>query len=123
MMLEPKQVMKKTTARIRVLFTVAVAAVLLAAQTMPKMVTVEPGEGKAGDELTITGENLDKKSVAEIYLTDGKNDLKLPVVTQTATNIKFKIPKEAKSGRFSLMLMTAGADPKLIEQPVKVTVQ
>jgi len=113
----------KTTARARVLFAIAVAAVLLAAQTMPKMVAVEPGEGKAGDELTVTGENLDKKSVAEIYLTDGKTDVKLPVVNQTATTIKFKIPKEVKPGRLSLMLMTAGADPKLIEQPVKVTVQ
>lgn len=114
--------MKKTTVRLRSLLTFAVAAVLLSAQSMPKMATVEPGEGKAGDELTITGENLDKKSVAEVYLTDGKNDVKLPVSQQTATSIKFKIPKEAKAGRFSLMLMTAGADPKLIEQPVKVTV-
>jgi hypothetical protein len=114
--------MKTTSARIRVLVCLAVAAVLLAAQSMPKMAAVEPGEGKAGDEITVSGENLDKKNVAEIYLTDGKVDVKLPVVEQTATSIKFKIPKEAKPGRLSLMLMTAGADPKLIEQPVKVTV-
>jgi len=95
----------------------------VSAQTMPKMATVEPSEGKAGDILTISGENLDKKSVAEIYLTDGKNDTKLPVMEQSPTAIKFKIPPEAKPGRFSLMLLTAGADPKLIEQPVKVTVQ
>lgn len=96
---------------------------LLYCEGMPKMSTVEPGQGKAGDELTINGENLDKKSVAEIYLTDGKNDVKLPVVQQTATAIKFKIPATAKAGRFSLMLLTAGADPKLIEQPVRVTVE
>jgi hypothetical protein len=96
---------------------------VLAAQGMPKMSTVEPSEGKPGAELTVTGENLDKKNVAEIYLTDGKNDTKLPVVQQTATTIKFKIPADAKQGRFSLMILTAGADPKLIEQPVKVTVQ
>jgi hypothetical protein len=113
----------KTNPRLRLLVALAAAAILLAAQGMPRMATVEPGEGKAGDELTVNGENLDKKSVAEIYLTDGKADVKLPVVTQTATAIKFRIPKETKSGRFNLMLMTAGADPKLIEQPVKVTVQ
>lgn len=90
---------------------------------MPRMQSVEPGQGKAGDELTVTGENLDQKNVAQIYLTDGKNDVKLPVVTQAATSIKFKLPPEVKPGRFSLMLMTAGADPKLIEQPVRVTVQ
>lgn len=101
------------------LFFVAV----LAAQGMPKMSAVEPAQGKPGDELTVTGENLDKNSVAEIYLTDGKNDTKLSVVQQAATTIKFKIPANAKQGRFSLMILTAGADPKLIEQPVKVTVQ
>lgn len=73
--------------------------------------------------MTVSGENLDKKNVAEIYLTDGKEDVKLPVVEQTAATIKFKLPANVKAGRFSLMLLTAGADPKLIEQPVKVTVQ
>ena len=113
----------RTTIRLRLLVALAAAAVILAAQGMPRMATVEPGEGKAGDEITVNGENLDKKSVAEIYLTDGKADFKLSVVAQTATAIKFKIPKEAKPGRLSMMLLTAGADPKLIEQPVKVTVQ
>ncbi|MBI3680759.1 MAG: hypothetical protein HY235_10210 [Acidobacteria bacterium] len=99
------------------------AATPAMAQGMPKMTTVEPGTGKAGDELTVNGENLDKKHVAEIYLTDGKNDIKLPVVDQKAEAIKFKIPASAKPGRWALMLLTAGADPKLIEQPVKVTVE
>ncbi len=97
--------------------------IALWAQSMPRLLTVEPAECKAGAEAMVKGENLDKKAVAELYLTDGKNDLKLTIVTQAADNIKFKIPAEAKAGRFSLMLMTAGADPKLIEQPVKVTIQ
>lgn len=102
----------------------ALAAVLLFAQAAtPKMTTVEPPNGKAGAELTVSGENLDKKNVAVLFLTDGKNDLKLEVTDQTATTIKFKIPAAAKAGRFSLMIQTAGAEPKLIEQPVKVTVE
>ena len=39
------------------------------------------------------------------------------------TSIKFKIPAAAKAGRFSLMILTGGKDPKYIEQPVKVTVE
>lgn len=92
-------------------------------QGMPKMTTVEPDQGKAGEQITVKGENLDKKSVAEIYLTDGKNDLKLPIVEQTAEAIKFRIPPSAKAGRFALMILTAGPEPKLIEQPVKVTIE
>ena len=115
--------MKPTPRSCAFLISVSLFAAVLVAQSMPRMSSVEPGQGKVGDELTVTGENLEKKDVKEIYLTDGKNDVKLPVQEQTATSIKFKIPKEAKPGRFALMLLTAGADPKLIEQPVKVTVE
>ena len=42
----------------------AVAAIALyAQQAMPRMTTVEPGNGKAGDVLTVAGENLDKAAV------------------------------------------------------------
>jgi hypothetical protein len=92
-------------------------------EAMPRMSTVEPGNGKVGDELTITGENLAKPTVDKLYLTDGKNDTEVTVTTQAATSIKFKIPAAAKPGRFSLMILTGGKDPKYIEQPVKVTVE
>jgi hypothetical protein len=101
----------------------AAAALVFAQAAMPKMTAVEPGEAKAGDQCAVAGENLDKANVAEIYLTDGKEDLKLEIVEQAAASIKFKVPGKAKAGRFSLMLMTAGAAPKLIEQPVKITIQ
>ena len=42
---------------------------------------------------------------------------------QAAASIKFKIPATAKAGRFSLMILTTGKEPKYIEQPVKVTVE
>ncbi len=96
----------------------------LAAQApMPRMITVTPDTGKIGDLLTVEGENLEKAYVAELYLTDGKIDWKVDVQEQAAKAIKFKVPKSAKPGRFSLMVLTTGSEPKLIEQPVKVNVQ
>lgn len=107
-----------------VIALLAVLAVLALGQdAMPRMTTVEPGNGKAGDELTIAGENLAKPLVAKLYLTDGKNDLEVQVTEQAATSIKFKIPITAKPGRFSIMILTGGKEPKYIEQPVKVTVE
>jgi len=99
------------------------ATIAFAQQAMPRMTTVEPGNGKAGDELTVARENLDKAAVAKLYLTDGKNDLEVHMTEQAAASIKFKIPATAKAGRFSLMILTTGKEPKYIEQPVKVTVE
>lgn len=101
----------------------ALALPLLAQQAMPRLNTVEPANGKAGDVLTVAGENLAKPVVEKLYLTDGKNDVELEMTEQTATAIKFKVPAGAKAGRFSLMVLTGGKDPKYIEQPVKVTIE
>jgi IPT/TIG domain len=94
------------------------------AQTaMPRMASVEPMNGKAGDVLVVTGENLTKDAVAKLYLTQGPDDLQVDITEQNATTIKFKIPAKAKAGtRYALMVLTGGKDAKLIEQPVKVTV-
>ena len=92
-------------------------------QVMPRMTTVDPDNGKAGDLITVAGENLEKNQVAKVYLTDGKNDVVVEVTEQAPTSLKFKIPTKATSGRFALMLLTTGKDPKLIEQPVKLTVE
>ena len=94
-----------------------------AQQAMPRMTTVDPDNGKAGDVITVAGENLEKNQVAKVYLTDGKNDVVVEVTEQAPTSLKFKIPTKATAGRFALMLLTTGKDPKLIEQPVKVTVE
>ncbi|MFB3828070.1 MAG: IPT/TIG domain-containing protein [Bryobacteraceae bacterium] len=92
-------------------------------QAMPRMTTVEPGNGKAGDILTVAGENLQKEQVAKLFLTDGKVDVQVEITEQAAAAIKFRVPAKAKAGRFALMLLTTGKEPKLIEQPVKVTVE
>jgi hypothetical protein len=98
-------------------------SITFAQQSMPRMTTVEPANGKAGDVLTVAGENLAKPEVEKLYLTDGKNDLQVEVTEQAPASIKFKIPTSAKPGRFSLMILTGGKEPKYIEQPVKVTIE
>ena len=102
----------------------AVAAVLIAyaQQAMPRMSTAEPPNGKVGDVITVAGENLQKDTVAKVYLTDGKNDTEVQIVEQNATAIKFKIPAKV-NGRLALMILTAGKDAKLMEQPVKVQIE
>lgn len=94
-----------------------------AQQPVPRLNTVEPANGKVGDVLTVAGENLGKAIVVKLYITDGKNDVEVEMTEQTDTAIKFKIPAAAKTGRFSLMVLTSGKDPKYIEQPVKVTIE
>jgi hypothetical protein len=93
----------------------------LAQPAMPRMVSVEPGNGKAGDVLAVAGENLQKDTVAKVYLTDGKLDIEVTITEQSDKEIKFKIPVKA-TGRLALMVLTAGKEAKLIEQPVKVQI-
>ena len=93
-----------------------------AQQPMPRMTAVDPINGKVGDAITVSGENLEKAQVAKVYLTDDKNDVIVEVIEQNATTVKFKIPEKVAAGRFSLMLLTTGKEPKLIVQPVKLTV-
>jgi hypothetical protein len=98
------------------------ATVLFAQDVMPRMSSVDPSSGKVGDVVAVTGENLDKPNVAKVYLTDGKNDFVCDVTEQTATTIKFKIPAKA-TGRLAIMILTGAKEGRLIEQPVKVTIE
>ncbi|MBS1855235.1 MAG: IPT/TIG domain-containing protein [Acidobacteria bacterium] len=90
---------------------------------MPMMNSVEPTSGKVGEVLVVRGVNLGADHVAAVYLTDGKLDFKVSVLEQTATSIRFRIPPEVKPGRLALVVLTKEASPKLIEEPVKVTVE
>ena len=95
---------------------------LCAQEAMPRMSSVDPSSAKVGDVVTVAGENLDKANVAKVYLTDQKNDLECQIASQTATEIKFKVPVKS-TGRMALMILTNGKEQKLIEQPVKVTIE
>jgi len=120
MSIEGTDIQMKLSFAITLLVAASIAAI--AQQAMPRMASVEPQNGKAGDVLVVTGENLQKDSVAKVYLTDGTNDIQVEVSDQSEKEIKFKIPAKAKPGRLALMVLTGGKEPKLIEQPVKVTI-
>ena len=89
----------------------------------PVMRTVTPETVKAGDAATVSGEYLDQSRVAEVYLTDGKTDLKVDILEQKATSLKFRVPAKAASGRYNLMVLLVSAEPKLIEEPARLRVE
>jgi hypothetical protein len=96
----------------------------IAQEGLPRMLSVDPVTGKAGDVIAVTGENLDKEKVDKVFLTDEKNDVPVEITEQTGTTIKFKIPVKAPTGgRLAIMILTAGKDAKLIEQPVKIMIE
>jgi hypothetical protein len=90
---------------------------------MPMMRSVQPDTGKIGDVLVVEGENLGPETVAALYLTDGTVDIKAQIVDQTAGSISFRIPIGAKPGRLGLMVLTTEKPRRLIEEPVKITVE
>lgn len=89
-------------------------------QGSPSITTVEPESGKAGTAVTAKGTNLASAAVAELYLTDGKNDTKVTIASQTAEEIKFTVPKMAP-GAYHLMVLT-GNRASMLEEPVVFTV-
>jgi hypothetical protein len=105
------------------LFALVIPPTAAAQGSYPRLSAVEPDAGSVGDTLVVSGENLGSSIVKDLYLTDGQTDWKTEIVEQTDAAITFKIPADAKVGRFNLMVLTAGSEPRLIEQPVKVTVQ
>lgn len=90
---------------------------------LPLISSIEPQSGKAGDVITARGSSLGSDVVVALYLTDGSVDTKAVIVEQSATLLKFKIPAGTKPGRLSLMVLTAGTDARLIEEPVKITIE
>ena len=85
--------------------------------------SVEPAAGRIGDILLAQGVYLNQERVAALYMTDGATDIRVVILEQTSTSIRFQIPPEAKPGRFALMILTKGKEPKLMEEPVKIIIQ
>lgn len=106
-----------------ILIAVLACPLVLSAQAMPQMKSIDPGNGKGGGEFTVSGEHLDKASVAKVYLTTGSTDVEVAITDQTENTIKIKVPANTKAGRFALLILTAGPRPLQIEQPVKVTIE
>jgi|SRR5581483_343936 len=89
-------------------------AIAAADSKTPRLTSVEPDTGKVGDTATAKGENLDKDVVADLYLTDGKNDVKTTITARASDSITFKVP-QIHPGRYRLM---TGSKTAMIEQPV-----
>lgn len=115
--------MRITLASIALLLLLAVPAHAQTQSGMPLMTSVEPASARVGGVLTVQGVNLGADSVAVVYLTDGTNDTAMAILEQKDTSIQCRIPREGKPGRFALMVLTKGKDARLIEQPVKVTIE
>ena len=89
----------------------------------PLMRTVDPYTAKAGAEITVTGDNLDKKVVAEVYLSaSGKNE-KVEVTSQAEKELKFKVPASTKPGPYRIVVLVRSAEPVLIEEPVRIVIE
>ena len=90
----------------------------------PLMKVVQPDTAKAGDELTVSGVNLDKANVASVYLTQGEKIIKVKVTSQTDSEVKFLVPADIKAGRFGIMVLTTGGDDaRYIDEPVSVSIE
>jgi IPT/TIG domain len=90
---------------------------------VPILHAVNPESAKPGDVVTVSGENLDKSRVTELYLTNGGVDLKVVITDQSATAIKFKVPEKATAGRYTLTVLLAGENPTLLDEPLHLHVE
>jgi hypothetical protein len=89
-----------------------------------RITSVDPLTAKVGDLVRAHGEGIGPANVDELYLTNDVQDVKVEMIEQSDKLMKFKVPTGVKPGRWALMThMKSGSGPKLIEQPVKVTVK
>ena len=95
----------------------------VASAEVPQALTMEPRNAKPGTVVSVSGNYLDKTRVTDAFLTDHRFDLKVKVLEQTSTSIKFRVPPFVKPGRHQLLLQTAGDTPLLLEQPVFLSVE
>ncbi len=110
------------------LFLVAIAlasvfslAPRLEAQT--RITSIDPATAKVGDEVSAAGDGLDATKVDALFLTNDKQDIQVEISEQSDKAIKFKVPAKATPGRWALMYRTKEAAPKLMEEPIKLTVE
>lgn len=94
-----------------------------ASDPAPQMDTLSAKTAKPGDVIDITGVGLNDRQVDEVYLTDHKFDMRVKVLEQKDTEIKFRVPPFAKPGRMQILVLTKGESPKLLEQPLYILIE
>jgi hypothetical protein len=114
--------MKHVLSTMLFFFAIAAPPCMSAEDKLPKLTSVTPDSGKAETVFVATGENVGKKAVSGLYLTAGKDDIKVEILVQKDDSIQFKAPGATKAGRYSLMVLSADGK-QFIEQPVKVEIE
>jgi hypothetical protein len=104
------------------LLTLALPLGLWGQDKLPMLKSLDKTEALRGDVVTVTGTNLGKAIVADLFLTHGGDDVKLKILEQTDTAIRFEVGATTKFARWGLMVLTGGASPTYMEQPVKLNV-
>jgi hypothetical protein len=102
----------------------AIAAVDPKSEPMPTplMRTVEPYTAKVGMEVVVSGDNLGKHLIAEVFLTADNKNIKVDVLSQSDKELKFKVP-DVKPGAYKILVLLRSADPTIIEEPVRLVVE
>jgi translation initiation factor IF-2 len=101
------------------LAAVVLLSPLIFAQSNPQVTGVDPPSGKVNDSVTVTGTNLEKSSVAAVFLSNDNDDFKATVTDQTAEKIVIKIP-QVKSGVYRISVLVGD---KILIKPVRFTVE
>jgi hypothetical protein len=101
------------------LAAVVLLSPLIFAQSNPQVTGVDPPSGKVNDTVTVTGTNLEKSSVAAVFLSTDNDDFKATVTDQTAEKIVIKIP-QVKSGVYRISVQVGD---KILIKPVRFTVE
>jgi IPT/TIG domain len=105
--------------RLVVLVVTVLLASLAFGQATPRVTAVEPSSGKVNDNVTVTGENLGKSTVAAAFLSDDKTDYEATLVEQAEGKIVIKVP-QVKAGDYHVSLQVGN---NIYIQPVRFTVQ
>ena len=88
----------------------------------PILRVVEPYSVKPGTEVVATGENLGEQVIAAVYLTLRDTNIPVVVVSQDEKSIRFKVPNDAKAGRYSISVLLR-REPTLLEEPVRLVLE
>lgn len=88
---------------------------------VPVMRELNPFTAKAGDQIEVTGENLNAQRVTAVYLTRGETEVQVKVLSQADTKLKFVVP-QVDPGTYRPAVVMAD-DNRLIEQPVVLFVK
>jgi hypothetical protein len=110
---------KKLERKLCLLAAVVLLAPLGFAQGAPRVTGVDPPAGKVNDNVTLTGENLDKATVSAVFLSDDKTDYKATIEEQSAGKIVAKVPR-VKPGHYNVSIQVGNS---IYIQPVLFDVQ